>query len=77
MQYGNKDFVMNAIDYMLDDSNLIEIRSRELTLRLLDGNRVRQEKGFYNLLNTLLPIGLVLFFGLIYAWLRKRKYAKF
>lgn len=76
MQYGNRDFVLNAIDFMLDDSGLIDIRSRELTLRLLDGNRIRQEKNYWGTLNTVLPIGLVMIFGLIYTWYRRRKYTR-
>lgn len=76
MQYGNKDFVLNTIDYMLDDSGLISIRSRELTLRLLDFNRLKSEKQYWQLLNTVTPIVLVILFGIIYAWLRRRKYAR-
>ena len=41
--YGNKDFILNTIDYMLDDSNLMTIRSRELTLRLVDFNKIKAE----------------------------------
>lgn len=75
MQYGNKDFVLNAIDYMLDDSGLISIRSRELTLRLLDFNKLKAEKAFWQWLNTLLPVVLVLLFGVFYTWLRRKRFA--
>jgi gliding-associated putative ABC transporter substrate-binding component GldG len=74
-QYGNKDFILNAIDYMLDDSGLISIRSRELTLRLLDFNVLKAERNYWQALNTALPIALVIVFGLLHAWLRRRKYA--
>ncbi len=77
MQYGNKDFILNTIDYMLDDSNLMSIRSRELTLRLLDYNKIAADKTYYKLLNTALPVALVLVFGLLYTWLRRRKYSRF
>jgi ABC-2 type transport system permease protein len=76
MQYGNKDFFLNAIDYMLDDSGLISIRSRELKLRLLDFNRLKAEETDWKLLNTIAPVGLVLLFGILYTWLRRRKYAR-
>jgi ABC-2 type transport system permease protein len=76
MQYGNKDFFLNAIDYMLDDSGLISIRSRELKLRLLDFNRIKAEDTYWKLLNTITPIVLVLLFGFVYTWLRRRKYAR-
>ncbi len=75
-QFGNRDFVLNTVDYMLDDMGLISIRSRELKMRLLDEKRVRAEKNKWKMLNTALPIGLVLVFGLIYVSLRKRKYNK-
>jgi ABC-2 type transport system permease protein len=75
-EFGNKDFVLNAVDYMLDDMGLISIRSRELKLRLLDARRVKTEKNTWKVLNTAVPIGLVLLFGLIYTTLRKRRYAK-
>lgn len=73
-QYGNKDFLLNTIDYMLDETGLISIRSRELKLRLLNPKKVRSEKGFWKLLNTLVPIALVVIMGLIITFLRKRKY---
>ena len=75
MQYGNKDFILNTIDYMLDDSGLISIRSRELTLRLLDYNRLKEEESYWKILNTVVPIIAILLFGLIYTWWRRRKYS--
>ena len=76
MQYGNKDFILNTVDYMLDDSGLISIRSRELTLRLLDFNKLKAERNYWQTLNTVVPILLVMLFGLLYTWLRRRKYAR-
>jgi len=74
-QYGNKDFLMNTIDYMLDESGLISIRSRELKIRLLDYNRLKQSRLRWQLLNTLVPIGTIVIFGLIFNYLRRRRYA--
>lgn len=74
-QYGNRDFLLNAVDYMLDDSGLISIRSRELRIRLLDINKVNSNKLFWQLLNTVAPILLIFLFGVVYIFLRKRKYA--
>ncbi len=73
-EFGNKAFVLNVVDYMLDDTNLMQIRSRELKIRLLDGKRIRAEKNKWMIVNTALPIGVVLIFGLIYVFLRKRRY---
>ena len=74
-QYGNKDFLMNAMDYMLDDSGLISIRSRELKLRLMNPGKVRSEKTFWQLINTLVPIGIIILFGFITTFIRRKKYS--
>lgn len=75
-QYGNKDFLLNAVDYMLDGSGLIDIRSRELRIRLLDINRLKENKLTWQLVNILLPVVAILIFGLAYTFFRRRKYAK-
>lgn len=75
-EYGNSDFLMNALDHMLDESGLISIRSRELKIRLLDLNRVSAEKLYWQLVNTLLPLLLILLFGVVYAFIRKRRFAR-
>lgn len=73
--FGNKDFIMNAVNYLCDDSGLISARSRELKLRLLDSTRVKAEKLKWQLINVLLPVLLVLVFGLVQHFLRRRRYA--
>lgn len=74
-QYGNKDFLLNAVDYMLDDSGLIDIRSRELKIRLLDVNRIQSDKLIWQLINTLVPVLIIILCGVVYIFFRKRKYA--
>jgi len=74
--FGNKDFVMNAINYLCDDSGLITVRSRELKLRMLDSAKVTSNRLFWQLLNILLPVVLVLVFGLIKFRIRKICYAQ-
>jgi ABC-2 type transport system permease protein len=74
--YGNKNFLLNCVNYLCDDSGLISVRSRELTLRLLDKKKAKAERLKYQLLNTALPLGLVIIFGLIYHLRRKNKYGK-
>ena len=73
--FGNKDFILNAMDYLMDESGLIAIRSRELKLRLLDMNRVNQNKIFWQAFNTIFPVLLVIIYGLVWHYLRKRKYS--
>jgi ABC-2 type transport system permease protein len=73
--FGNKDFIMNALDYLTDDAGLIAVRSREITLRLLDGQRVSEQRLRWQVLNTVLPVLLVLIFGVMQHLYRKRKYS--
>ena len=73
--YGNKDFIMNALDYLTDESGLIEIRSRELKLRLLDSTKVNNQKTLWQIVNIVVPVVLVFLFGIIQNIIRKRKYA--
>lgn len=74
--FGNKDFIMNCINYLCDDSGLISVRSRELRLRLLDNTRLGKERLLWQMLNVIVPILLVCGFGLVKYRLRKRKYGR-
>ncbi len=73
-QFGNKELILNTMNYLTDDSGLISIRSKELKLRLLDRTKVEKERTYWQVLNTIAPVILVLIFGLIQAYFRKRKY---
>jgi ABC-2 type transport system permease protein len=74
VEFANKKFFLNCVDFLCDESNLIEVRSKEVVLRLLDKERVKQEKVYWRTLNMVLPILLVLIFGLVNAWYRKRRW---
>jgi gliding-associated putative ABC transporter substrate-binding component GldG len=74
--FANKDFMMNAIEYMLDDKGVIEARSKEVKLRLLDDVRLKKEKTFWQFINVAIPLILVALFGLIFNYLRKKRYEK-
>jgi ABC-2 type transport system permease protein len=73
--FGNKDFIVNAIQYMTGHAGLVNLRSRELTLRLLDKSKIKKDRRKWVLINTILPPLLVILAGLFYSWFRKRKYA--
>lgn len=73
--FANKKFMLNCFDYLLDDSGLIEVRSKEIVMRLLDRSKVKEERMKWQLVNMVAPIVAVLLFGFINAWIRKRKYA--
>lgn len=69
--YGNREFITNAMNYLLDDQSLISIRSREITLRQLDPDRIVQERSGWQVFNTVGPILLSLLLGLFYYWFRR------
>lgn len=73
--FGNKEFLLNAMNYLCDDSGLISIRSRTVRLRLLDETKVKMNKLSIQLKNVLIPIAMVILLGLVKFTIRKRKYA--
>jgi ABC-2 type transport system permease protein len=75
-QFGNRELILNAMNYLTDDSGLISIRSREVKLRMLDRSKIDAERTYWQLLNTVIPVLLVIGFGLVQAVLRKRKYSR-
>ena len=74
--YANKEFIENAISYLVDGEGLIDIRSRELKVRLLDMTKINQERGKWQVINTLIPIALIVALGFVMAFIRKKKYSK-
>lgn len=74
--YGNGQFALNAIDYLMGEESLIKLRQRTITIRKLDDNRMAMEKSYWQFINIGLPIILVVVFGLIQNFIRKRRYAK-
>lgn len=74
--YGNKEFIENAISYLVDGEGLISIRSRELKIRLLDMNKVNDNTMLWQIVNVIVPSALVVVFGFILAIIRKRKFTK-
>lgn len=74
--FGNRDLALNAINYLCDDSGLMTVRSRELKLRLLDGARIVKERLFWQLLNVLLPVLLILAFGFLKYRIRCSAYSR-
>lgn len=75
-QYGNKEFLLNSVNYLLDNSGLINIRSKELKLAFLDTEKVLDEKSYWQTINIGLPLAILAIFGVFFAYIRKRNYAK-
>ena len=72
--FANKDFVLNCIQYLVDNSGILETRNKDVKLRLLNKVRVEQEKTKWQLINIVLPILVVLGFGFLFSYYRKKKY---
>ena len=74
--YDNKDFLMNCVNYLLDDTGLINIRSKDLDLPLLDKEKVYENYTYIQFLTIGLPIVILAGFGFLFTFLRKRKYSR-
>lgn len=74
--FANKDFLLNSVEYLLDDNNLIDARNREIKMRLLDKAKVLEDKTFWQIITVGLPLLLIALVGVIYTIQRKRKYAR-
>lgn len=75
-QFGNKDFIQNAVLYLADDDGWMQLRNRTLKLRLLNKKLVNEDRLTWQLANVLIPIALLLIFGIGYQIIRKRKYTR-
>jgi len=73
--FGNKDLLINSIDYLLDDSGLIELRNKRLKINILDKQKVFAEKGVWQLVNVILPLVILAIFGVSFNYYRKKKYS--
>lgn len=74
--YANKEFLMNCVNYLLDDNGLINIRSKEVNLPMLDKEKVVENYTTAQIITVGLPLVVLLLFGLVFTFLRKRKYSK-
>jgi ABC-2 type transport system permease protein len=75
-QFGNSDFLLNAMDYLLEGNGLISVRGRDVSLRLLDRPKVDARAAFFQGLNSLAPIALVLLLHALYRKLRQRRFGR-
>ena len=72
--FGNKDFILNAVNSLTDETGLISLRSREFRMRLLDRQRILKESDQWKVINTLLPVLLVIGFGAGVGLYRRKIY---
>ncbi len=73
-RFGNEQFLKNALDYLLDDSNLMKLRNRNIEERLLDRYLIGEERNYWQWFNLLLPLAIIGILGGLFFWLRKKKF---
>lgn len=73
-RYGNKEFLVNSTNYLLDNTGLINIRNKKVSIPLLDVKKIAEQKTKWQLVNIGLPVALTLLFGLFFGYYRKRKF---
>ncbi len=74
--YGNRDFILNSVNMLCDDEGWMPLRARNLSIYLLDKTKLKSERRYWEMLNLLTPLTLVLCGGVVFRIVRRRKYAK-
>lgn len=73
--FGNMEFLLNSVDYFLDDNRLIDIRNKDISIAFLDSEKIKDSSVFWQFINIALPVVILGVFGIIFQYYRKRKYA--
>ena len=73
--FANQTFLLNCVNYLLDEEGMLQLRSREVKLRLLDVKKINLHRSKWQLINVLVPLGLVIAFALAQYYIRRRKYS--
>ncbi len=74
--FANKAFLQNCLDYLINENGLSEAKSKDYVVRLLDSKKTAEKKTFWQVINIVVPISIVLLLAMLFYWLRKRKYTK-
>lgn len=74
--FGNKSFVLNCIDYLLDESGLFQLRGKDYKLRMLQQGRAKDEREYWQIVNVVVPILILVLAGVLFNYIRRRRFAK-
>ena len=74
--FGNQNFLLNAVNYLCDDEEILQVRSKDFKMRLLDNTRILKEKVFWQTINLILPLVIIILLGLVLFVCRRWKYVK-
>jgi gliding-associated putative ABC transporter substrate-binding component GldG len=75
-QFANRDFILNCLEYLLNDGGIMETRNKEYVLRVLNSKKVSEQKTTWQLVNITFPVALIILLGIIYQHIRKKKYSR-
>jgi len=75
-KFGNKEFLENAVNYLLNDDGLINIRTKEVKLAFLDPVKIEDQKSKWQIINIALPLVILGIFGFLFNLFRRKKYSK-
>jgi gliding-associated putative ABC transporter substrate-binding component GldG len=75
--YGNRDFLINCLNWLVDKNGIMELRSRELKLRLLNTKLIKSKRLKWQMINIAGPIIIVILGGLLYSYFRRKKYTRY
>ena len=75
--FGNRDFLINCLNYLVDNNGIMELRSRELKLRLLNTTKIKTERLKWQIINITAPVILVVLAGILYSYFRRRNYTRY
>jgi gliding-associated putative ABC transporter substrate-binding component GldG len=74
-RFANREFFLNSVDYMVSTSGVFESRNKDFTLRLLDKKKIQEQRTQWQFINIVVPIGIIILFGLGFQYFRKNRYA--
>jgi ABC-2 type transport system permease protein len=75
-QFANRDFILNCLEYLVNDVGIMETRNKDFVLRVLDTKKVSEQKLTWQIINIVVPLLLVILLGVIYQMVRKMKYSR-
>ena len=75
-QFANRDFILNCLEYLVNDVGIMETRNKDFVLRVLDTKKVSEQKLIWQIINIVVPLFLIIFLGVIYQMVRKMKYSR-
>jgi len=75
IQFGNRDFLTNAVLWLTDDNGLISLRQKNIALRLLNNKRAQSYSKIIQITSVLTPLLLLFLTGISALWSRKKRYA--